>query len=1094
MESGTDENIMLDYAIFHTSPASSSYEALACINGKMEKVATGPLDQLGLHLSEAKRCQTNQSVTSFKLQLVESQKGFSWFTKVTLARFLHIVNTPDALKAASAIEDEISQLEETKKFHISLYTKDHDRSADGTTGRFILEHLIVGRDNSCLKEAGRNQKVKVETASSDATKNELLRALDLRLTVLEEELSSSFNRAAGATCYRQQIYDISAFTEHFGAIDLRNFLLKLLARLPPDPSVVQPVSPQDIRNNSGNSTQDVSLQARETVAELVKNVVSPAKVAQAERQSSSGSEDSSDSSGEDQSRNERSRSIVRSATPRRYASPMRRVQIGRSGSRRSASIAIKSLIPARERTTSIRDNSESNSEDEELGQPAKRPENPVRRMSVQDAISLFESKQKDQLDIQQRRASGQVSASITAKSVLRRWSSGMSESVAHNSHSVDSNAAPQETREENKTEVDNAIESTNTEESPQVAQSSEVDNTMLSPVESPAEPVILRVEEVNDRAATSAEWSRQKEAELNQMLMKMMQSKPGKYRGSNGINSVQKDMPSEQKGGFYSQYREKRDEKLRVERGGKKAAKDTHLKGTKDNLEHSKAAVSSKSATAIGKRDSPNNSQRPRRNSSPPVLPKKEVPKQASTKKASPRTPLPATRSSWSAGSLPRTSGIPSPRTPGTVSTTSTTNHRKPLSTPSATQPSPRTERLQQTKVKKGTPPDVKPSSKGQEEKKQRSVTKSTKSVKAKVPATPGDDLSVKPSFYNKGTKKSSVVPLESKPFLKKGTGTGPRGSSMTAKPKASQHDDFLTNSENLIQTEESESSAITTEPTPKLLEVDVVQAETGNANIEISLDNDLNCNQMGNRGKGIDELESGFKDAVELPVPEIQVETVDISSAAWVEEDHEQISASCEYVLPENSISPELASAAALSSPKVRHSLSQMMQADNNEPDIIEWGNAENPPALVYQKDAPKGFKRLLKFARKSKGEANVTGWASPSVFSEGEDDAEESKAASKRSSDVTLRKAALQAKGYEPPKSMFSGSVDGANSSNRSMDFQGMSELVPGQSNGRTATILDRLREGQNSGSTASTKATRSFFSLSTFRSSKSSETKLR
>lgn len=40
-----------------------------------------------------------------------------------LFRFLHIVNTPEASNAASAIEGEMSQLEETKKFHICLYAK-----------------------------------------------------------------------------------------------------------------------------------------------------------------------------------------------------------------------------------------------------------------------------------------------------------------------------------------------------------------------------------------------------------------------------------------------------------------------------------------------------------------------------------------------------------------------------------------------------------------------------------------------------------------------------------------------------------------------------------------------------------------------------------------------------------------------------------------------------------------------------------------------------------------------------------------------------------------------------------------------------------
>lgn len=38
-------------------------------------------------------------------------------------RFLHIVNMPEALKASNTIEGDMSQLEETKKFHISLYSK-----------------------------------------------------------------------------------------------------------------------------------------------------------------------------------------------------------------------------------------------------------------------------------------------------------------------------------------------------------------------------------------------------------------------------------------------------------------------------------------------------------------------------------------------------------------------------------------------------------------------------------------------------------------------------------------------------------------------------------------------------------------------------------------------------------------------------------------------------------------------------------------------------------------------------------------------------------------------------------------------------------
>ncbi|EPS69432.1 hypothetical protein M569_05337, partial [Genlisea aurea] len=83
---------------------------------------------------------------------------------------------------------------------------------------------------------------------------------------------------------------------------------------------------------------------------------------------------------------------LRSFSPRRSSSPMRRIQIGRSGSWRSTAISMKSLnyYPARDRSFMTRD-ATSDSGDEE---PVQKCDNGVKRMSVQDAIHLFESKQQ----------------------------------------------------------------------------------------------------------------------------------------------------------------------------------------------------------------------------------------------------------------------------------------------------------------------------------------------------------------------------------------------------------------------------------------------------------------------------------------------------------------------------------------------------------------------------------------------------------------------------------------------------------------------------------------------------------------------------
>ncbi|KAJ6832422.1 serine/arginine repetitive matrix protein 1-like isoform X2 [Iris pallida] len=1026
--------------------------------------------------------------------------------------FLHIVNVPDSLEVANALEKEMSQLEETRKFHLTLYSKG-DQSGGGKT------------DFGCMKEVGLNQHIKVETASSDATKNELLRALDLRLMALKDELAASFNRAAGATCSRCQISNIAAFVQYFGVTDLRNLLLKILARspkdLPDDPSHEHLISSHKSKNDIGTTTEAISQPtSRLNKVKPVINLVSPAKIAQAERECSTESEESSDSAREDQSHAERSRPLLRSASPRRSASPMRRIQIGRSGSRRSTALTIKSLnyFPGRERNVSIRDADErSNSGDEEPDQPPEKPEcqaNHVRSMSVKDAINLFECKQKDKNTDSQKKGLGEVSNSTTAKSVLRRWSAGMGDSFNQRSHETTSDDAPQNGEESKSEEV--TAESSNADKRPQVAECLSVEKITL-PQREPAEPEKPKVEDLNDRATASAEWSRQTEAELKQMLMKLMETKPEKHRGCTSVGSgVNLDVSDEQRGGSDKQYKEKREEKLQVENVGKRTSREAQSKVMmKGTLEDRKVEIPSKPGSVARKRGSPNHSQKARRNSDPPVLPKNEVSKPAVTKKVLPKTPLPATRNSWSSGPLPRASGTQGtlPRASGPPTTTKMPSTSR-KSQPAPSIPSPRTEGpLQQTKVRKGKPADVKPSlrgkpttdvkssPKGQEEKKQRPVTKNSRSVQSKSSTDPGDVpgvLLAKPSFYSKVTKKGSVVPLESKPFLRKGTGIGPGVGPVIAKTKVSHFDESSKSSGNIIQGEEIESGSVTAaEPTTRELEIDLDQPKD---NLDVDMEDMLENVVIHGSSNGLEESsiiesDNGFKHVVELPVSEIQAdEDLGISSAAWVEIECQDGSVSCYNGQHELTTSPGLAPPTASSSPRARHSLSQMMQADSNEPESIEWGNAENPPALVYQKDAPKGLKRLLKFARKSKGDGNVTGWGSPSVFSEGEDEIEESKAVSKRSSDALLRKAALQAKSYEPPKTVLAGSFDGGNSSKGSMDYRGMNDTLSAPSSTSISTISDKLRELQSSASSTSSKGTRSFFSLSTFRSTKSSESKFR
>lgn len=786
-----------------------------------------------------------------------------------------------------------------------------------------------------------------------------------------------------------------------------------------------------LRSKEGNNHATKSLSSETPV----KYGVSPAKAAQVERQNSTGSDESSFSSEEDQPSAERSRTLIRSASPRRSASPMRRVQIGRSGSRRSTAITIKSLnyFPGREKSFLPKDPAENDSGEEGPEQAPKRPENNARRMSVQDAINLFERKQKDQtVDIQKERSL--LNASMNAsKAVLRRWSSGMGEdsSVPQDNYS-DGAVAKIENNDESREiafsspepehELGVCLEDSAIDPCGLDVKLDRPENGAFGPAVTQEEALPTESTEVSEKLTASAEWSRQKEAELNELLTKMMETKPVKSRTVVPANTKRQSLPPEKKGGSYDHYREKRDEKLRGEAARKRTEKDKQFRAMQQILDTKKSKVTSANSADAGKKQNVKKLQKPQKTVSQLANPKTESPRPTIVKKAAPKeSSLPATRKSWPSMPSPRTTGpSPAKSSAATSSTASMPSRRRSQPAPPVSNSSPRVEKPQ-TRVKsvKSNQNDSKKI--GDTEKKQQSVTKLKKTAKSNV-QTATEDLasSAKPSLYSKVTKKSSVVPLESKPFLRKGSGAT-SGVNPTVKKKTSYPQEPLTNSEDLTLEDEnatvSNSSDLVIEHEEKEIGEFRVDAGTESGTTQISPqkcpqkceDNEsINPGNPGNR-----TIDDGTERVVEPEFKGDAEEESTISPTAWVEiEEHEDQSLlsgdrGCETAASQAYIAP-----VRVSSPRVRHSLSQMLLEETSEPDVVDWGNAENPQPMVFHKDAPKGLKRLLNFARKSKPEANSSGWSSPSVFSEGEDDADDPKFVNKRSAENLLRKATLHSK----------------------------------------------------------------------------------
>ncbi|KAG7586786.1 hypothetical protein ISN45_Aa02g020500 [Arabidopsis thaliana x Arabidopsis arenosa] len=177
---------VLDYAVFELSPKHSRCELFVSSNEQTEKLVSGLIQPFVNHLKVLEAQYSPVVQSSIRLEV---EKSNTWFTKRTLERFVQFVNTPETLQKVNTYYSEMLQLEAAR----TLYSQRSEDSKFGSSD---------------------------DGAAADATKKELLRAIDLRLEAIIKDLTTSISHASASGFDPHTVSELQQFADRFGAYHL----------------------------------------------------------------------------------------------------------------------------------------------------------------------------------------------------------------------------------------------------------------------------------------------------------------------------------------------------------------------------------------------------------------------------------------------------------------------------------------------------------------------------------------------------------------------------------------------------------------------------------------------------------------------------------------------------------------------------------------------------------------------------------------------------------------------------------------------------------------------------------------------------------
>ncbi|PKA64010.1 hypothetical protein AXF42_Ash005022 [Apostasia shenzhenica] len=388
----------LDYALFQLSPKRTRCELFVSGNGRTEKLATGFLKPFMTHLKVAEE-QVCHGVQAVRLEVEQGKSSAEWFNKGTVERFVRFVSTPEVLELVNTFDAELSQLEGARKIY-----------SQGAGGQYF-------------GESGINT-----IAAADATKKELLRAIDVRLVAVKQDLATACVRASAAGFRLETVSQLLRFAEQFGAFCLSEACKKFLSVCQQRPELFSHLHalPLPASHPQWKGFDDANVR------------------------SSSGSDMSIDEPEIEQNGPDKLKTT-------KYF----------GGQHCSKSMSEQQLVMAESVTTISmlsRPHSQQfagNVEEPALtatssSEPAQAVGGGSKRLSVQDRINLFESKQKQSVSVNLSGGSSSTTSIVrlpgakvehrrspseasVEKSVLRRWSGASDMSIELNSNSSSNN-------------------------------------------------------------------------------------------------------------------------------------------------------------------------------------------------------------------------------------------------------------------------------------------------------------------------------------------------------------------------------------------------------------------------------------------------------------------------------------------------------------------------------------------------------------------------------------------------------------------------------------------------------------------------------